>query len=249
MSGSVRRVSLEPAYLLHHYAYRDTSRILELLTRGHGRVSVFARAAHRAGSALPAVLQPFTPLLVSWSGRGEAGRLTGAERRDGPGTLPGGRLMAGFYVNELLIRLLPRQDPHAGLFEAYERVVAALGDPRSDPARGLRLFEKRLLEELGYGLDLSRDAQHGRELVPERSYRYRLESGPVEVDGVAEGTLIFSGASLLSLAREELADSGSLGDAHRLLRAALDACLEGRGLRTRDVAAAMRARRDADTGG
>ena len=248
MSAAVRRVALEPAYLLHHYAYRDSSRILELLTHGHGRVSVFAAASRRAGSALPALLQPFTPLLVSWSGRGEAGRLTGAERREGPPGLPPGQLMSGFYLNELLIRLLPRQDPHAGLFEAYERVLAALGDPGGEPARALRLFEKRLLEELGYGLELGRDVVHDRELAADRCYRYGLESGPVEVDGVAEGTLIFSGASLLSLGREELAEARSLGDARRLLRAALDACLEGRGLRTREVMTAMRSRRGAGPG-
>ena len=233
MSGAARRVQLEPAFLLHHYPWRDSSRILEFFSRSHGRVSVFARAARRGGSALPAALQPFGELLVSWSARGEAGQLTGAERMQAPAFLAGDRLMSGFYANELLIRLLPRHDPHPALYDAYAAVVARLQDAAADPGRALRLFEKRLLEELGWGLDLGHEVAGGAPLDPRRAYRYR-------VDGVAEGALVFSGASLLSLAREELADAQSLADARRLLRAALDQCLDGRPLRTREVMLAMR---------
>ena len=95
MSGTARRIQLEPAFLLHHYPWRDSSRILEFFTRSHGRVSVFARAARRGGSSLPAALQPFGELLVSWSARGEAGQLTGAERVQAPAFLAGGRPVAG----------------------------------------------------------------------------------------------------------------------------------------------------------
>jgi len=240
VSGAARRVQLEPAFLLHHYPWRDSSRILEFFSRSHGRVSVFARAARRGGSALPAALQPFGELLVSWSARGEAGQLTGAERVQAPVFLAGDRLMSGFYANELLIRLLPRHDPHPALYDAYAVVVARLQDAAADPARALRLFEKRLLEELGWGLDLGHEVSRGAPLDPRRAYRYRVDGGAEPVDGVAEGALLFSGASLLSLAREELADAQSLADARRLLRAALDQCLDGRPLRTREVMLAMR---------
>jgi DNA repair protein RecO (recombination protein O) len=245
VSIAARRVSLEPAFLLHHYAWKDTSRILELLTRSHGRVSLFARAARRGASGLPAVLQPFVPLLVSWTMRTEAGHLNAAERA---GTLmpplPGSRLMSGFYANELLVRLLPRNDPHPRIYDAYEGLVGDLAAREGLPARGLRVFEMRLLEELGYGVDLAVDAA-GAPIEPSRAYRYRPSIGAERVDGVAEGTLIFSGASLLALARGELEDPRVLADAKRLLRAALDACLEGRGLRTREVMQAMQAHRDA----
>ena len=107
MSQSARRIHLEPAFLLHHYPWRDTSRILELLTRSHGRVAVIARASRRANSALGGALQLFGEMLVSWSGRGEMGQLTGAERAQAPTTLTGDRLMSGFYANELVIKLLP----------------------------------------------------------------------------------------------------------------------------------------------
>ncbi len=242
MSGSARRISLEPAYLLHHYPWRDSSRILELLTRSHGRVSVFARAARRGGSTLPAALQPFAELLVSFSLRAEAGQLTGAERsaaRAAP--LAGERLMSGFYANELLIKLLPRGDPHPRLYAAYSALLADLAAPTSEPARGLRIFEKRLLEELGYGLHLETEPGSGRPVDAARSYRFRVDSGPELLEGVAEGSLVFCGASLLALAAETLVEARSLADAKRLLRAALDQCLDGRELRTRQVALAMRA--------
>ena len=249
MSAAARRVQLEPAYLLHHYAWRDSSRILEFMTRSQGRVSVFARAARRGGSTLPATLQPFGELLVSWTSRGDAGQLTGAERVRAPAALAGDHLMSAFYANELLIKLLPRHDPHPALFDAYATLLNRLHDGDGQQARALRLFEKRLLDELGWGLSLESDAGSGSPLEPLRSYRYRIDGGPEVIDGVAEGTLVFSGASLLSLAREELGDERSLADARRLLRAALDQCLDGRPLRTREVLIAMRAHGGGAAGG
>jgi DNA repair protein RecO (recombination protein O) len=241
MSGSPRRVLLEPAFLLHHYPWRDTSRILEFVTRAHGRVSVFARAARRSGSPLPAALQPFAELLVSWSARGDAGQLVGAERAGDWLPLSGERLMSAFYANELLLRLLPRHDPHPALFDAYRDLLLRMRDATGDAVRALRLFEKRLLEELGWGLSLETDAASGEPVQAGRCYRYRVDGGAQAVDGVAEGSLLFSGESLLSLAREDLGDPRSLADARRLLKAALEQCLDGRPLRTREVLIAMRA--------
>ena len=154
MSGSATRIRLEPAFLLHHYPWRDSSRILELLTQSHGRVSLFARAARRSGSAIAGALQPFAELLVSFSLRGEAGQLTGVEPGAAAAPLPAARLMSAWYANELLIKLLPKSDPHPRLYGTYATLVAALADPAVDPARSLRIFEKRLLQELGYGLNL-----------------------------------------------------------------------------------------------
>lgn len=242
MSGSARRIRLEPAFLLHHHPWRDSSRILELFTQSHGRISVFARAARRSGSGLAATLQPFGELLVSFSLRGEAGQLTGVEPRvSGEPSMPASRLMSGYYANELLIRLLPKGDPHPRLFVAYATLVAALAAPECGPARALRIFEKRLLEELGYGLNLETETSTGRAVETQCSYRYRVDSGPELVNGVAEGSLILSGSSLLALAAETLDDERSVADARRLLRAALERVLDGRELRTRQVALAMRA--------
>jgi DNA repair protein RecO (recombination protein O) len=158
----------------------------------------------------------------------------------GMAELQGDHLMSGFYANELLIRLLPRHDPHHEVFDAYAMLLESLAAAHAPPARALRLFEKVLLDAIGYGVSLEGDTT-GRTLDAGRSYRYRLDAGLEPVDGVADGSLIFCGASLLSLAREELADPRSLADARRLLRAALDQCLDGRELRTRAVLREMRA--------
>lgn len=239
--SDARRIQLQPAYVLHHRPYRDTSRILELFTRDHGRVSVFARGARggsKSGASLLPILQPFNRLLVSWSGRGEAGQLTGAEFDGAMTPLPSDRLVHGFYLNELLLKLFARHDSHPDVFALYAQTIDDL--KREDAIRPLRLFEKRLLEAIGYGLALERDARDGMELDPDATYHYRMEQGPVRVEGVAEGAVVYSGAMLLSLGREELSDAAVCADARRLLRAALDRCLDGRELRTRQVMLALR---------
>lgn len=234
-------IHLQPAYVLHHRPYRDSSRILELFTRDHGRVSVFARGARggsKSASSLISVLQPFNRLLVSWSGRGEAGQLGGAEFDGAMTLLPPDRLVHGFYLNELLLKLFARHDSHPDVFTLYMQTVEAL--KREDPIRPLRLFEKRLLDALGYGLALERDVHDGLQIDPAACYHYRLEQGPVRVAAAADNAAVYSGATLLSLAKEELADAAVCADARRLLRAALDRCLDGRELRTRQVMLALR---------
>lgn len=234
-----RRILLQPAYLLHQRAFRDSGRILELFARDHGRITVFARGVRRAGSPFLPVLQPFNRLLASWSGRGEAGTFMHAEFDGAVTALPGSRLLSGFYLNELLLRLLVRHDVNAVIFDQYEQTLTEL-KTSADEGRTLRIFEKRLLQAIGYGLSLDREAGSGREVDPACAYRYRSEQGLTRIDGVAEGGLIFSGASLLSLAREVLDDAASRSDARRLLRAALDECLDGRALNSREVATAVR---------
>jgi DNA repair protein RecO (recombination protein O) len=241
-SSDGRRVQLQPAYVLHHRPYRDTSRILELFTRDYGRVSVFARGARgarKAGASLISMLQPFNRLLVSWSGRGEAGQLTGAEFDGGVAALAPQRLVNAFYLNELLLKLFARHDSHAEVFELYHQTIESLKHA-ADPVRPLRLFEKRLLDALGYGLALERDVLTGEPIVADAAYHYRLEQGAVRAEGVAEGALVFGGATLLSLAREDLSDAGARTESRRLLRAALDRVLEGRELKTRQVMLALR---------
>ena len=236
MSRSLRRVELTPAYLLHHRPWRDTSRILEVLSREHGRLTLFARAVRGPAARLAPVLQPFLPLLVSWSGRGEAAQLTHAERADGCMPLPPASVMAAFYVNELLLKLTTRHDPQPALFDHYHETLASLraGSPL-EPA--LRLFEKRLLEILGYGLDLAAEAQSGAPLEARDYYQFRPSQGLVRAGAHDAGAL--AGGSLIALREERFAGARALEDARRLLHAALAACLEGRPLATRAVARSM----------
>ena len=240
-----RRVQLQPAYVLHHRPYRDTSRILELFTRDYGRVSVFARgarSARKAGTALTSILQPFNRLLISWSGKGEAGQLTAAEFDGAVSTLPPDRLVSGFYLNELLLKLFARHDSHPEVFALYGATLDALKVDATG-LRPLRLFEKRLLDALGYGLALDRDVDADRPIDVRYAYRYRLDQGAMRIDGVAEGVGIFSGSTLLAVAREDFSDPAVCAEARALLRAALDRCLEGKELRTRQVMLALKNRK------
>lgn len=236
MARQSRRVQLTPGYLLHHRPYRDTSRILEVFTREHGRLTLFARGVRGPRSKLAPILQPFRALLLSWSGRGESPQLTGAEAAGESLPLPSGALMSGFYLNELLLKLTTRHDPHPDLFDDYHRTLEALkaGEPLE---RTLRLFEKRLLESLGYGLALGTEAASGRAVAEATYYHFRPAAGLVPTVAEAPGSV--SGRSLLSLEREELGTPEALEDARRVLRAALEQCLEGRELVTRAVARAI----------
>src|SRR5690606_4148431 len=147
------RTHLESAYVLHHRPYRDTSRILELFTRGHGRISLFARGARggrRSATSWASMLQPFNRLLVSWSARGDAGQLTGVEF-DGPiRVMPPARPVSGFYLNEVLLKLFARHDSHADGFDVYATTNETLKESEK-AMQHPRLFEKRLLKMLDYG--------------------------------------------------------------------------------------------------
>jgi DNA repair protein RecO (recombination protein O) len=236
------RVQLQPAYVLHHRPYRDTSRILELFTRDHGRVTVFARGARGSSgksAALTSMLQPFNRLLVSWTGGGEAGTVNAAEFDGAYSVLPSDRLVSACYLNELLLSLFARHDTHTDVFELYGQTLERL-KTASDPLPLLRVFEKRLLDSLGYGLALSHEASTGTPVDPERAYHYRLEQGAVRALDIADGPLVFSGSSLLALHREDLQDANACADARRLLRAALDRVLDGRELKSRQVMMALR---------
>jgi DNA repair protein RecO (recombination protein O) len=242
-ASATHRVQLQPAYVLHHRPYRDTSRILELFTRDHGRLTVFARGARggkRAASSLTSVLQPFHRVLVSYSGRGEAGQLNSAEFDGAYCELPAARSLSGFYLNELLIRLFERHDAHADVFDLYDATLSQLKMTAIDEGATLRIFEKRLLTLSGYGLLLDQEAHTGEAVESNRIYRYVPEQGVTRIDGVAEGELIFSGASLLALSTEALVEPAARADARRLLRAALDQYLSGRELRSRTVLGALR---------
>jgi DNA repair protein RecO (recombination protein O) len=233
-----RRVWLTPAYVLHHHAYRETSRIVEAFTADHGRLSLFARGAAGPKARLAPLLRPFQRLLLSWSGRGEACRLVDAEL-DGPApVLPPRRLMSGFYLNELLLKLTVRGDPNPGIFESYAETLHALaGDGEEEAA--LRRFEKRLLGELGYGLQLTHTGE-GRPIEPTMYYRFQPDRGPEACVADAPGAVY--GGSLAALAADAPLDPRSLRDAKRVLRAALDACLDGRALATRRIMAGLRPR-------
>jgi len=227
------RVQNEPAWLLHHRPFRDSSRILDVLSRDHGRLSLVARGSRSAKSKLKGILRPFMPLQLSWVIRGEMGTLTGAEMNGAPITLKGDALLSGYYVNELLLNLLHRHDPQPEIFSAYEDTIAALR-PDTAVAAVLRHFELEMLGLLGYGLNLHHDSRSGTELLADSLYEYRPDQGPVAV-GDREGALIFSGDELRQIAVQEFSDPAALRNAGRLLRHVIAWHLGGRELKSRKV--------------
>lgn len=233
------RIEHQPAFVLHHRAYRDSSLLVELLCRDHGRVGAVARGARRPSSRLRGVLQPFQPLLVSWTGRGELVTLTAAEIDT---VLPGlGReaLMSAFYASELVLRLTVRHDPVPGVYRAYAHALTELAHGAAvEPL--LRLFERRLIETLGYGLNLEVEAATGEPVVPERWYSVDREAGPRRCRGEGRAPCEVPGRALLALARGRLTTAEELRYAKRLMRYVLDGHLGPRPLRSREVRAAMR---------
>lgn len=246
MNRSTLRIALARGYVLHQRPFRDSSLIVELFTREHGRLTVFAHAARGLRTRFGA-LQPFRPLLLSWSGRGEAPSLLAAERAEecgdalaavGSAGLPPARLMSGFYVNELLLKLLARHDPHPALFDLYEATLAALAASAGVDAP-LRLFETRLLGFLGYGLNLAAEADTGQPVRSEAHYHYRPGvHGFVVAEPNSPGAI--AGHVLHGLAAGQIPEGEeSQRQARALMRAALDHCLEGRELATRTVARSL----------
>jgi DNA repair protein RecO (recombination protein O) len=193
------RQDQQAAYVLHSYPFKETSLVLELYTRSTGRVAVVARGARRPKSALRGVLLAFQPLLVSWSGKSDLHTLVRAEWQGAYRPLKGLALICGFYLNELLLKLLARHDPHEALFDAYARTLVALADT-GDHAGILRGFEKTLLGELGYALTLDQDAETGRPIAAEGIYTYVVDRGPVPLAPThGSNALELAGRTLLDM--------------------------------------------------
>lgn len=233
MSRSVQRVQLARAFVLHQRPFRDTSLIVEVFAREHGRLTVFAHGARTPRSRFTA-LQPFRALLLSWSGRGEAPTLAAAEGAASAAALPAHQLMSGFYLNELLLKLLTRGDPHPELFDHYEATLGELAAAAiAEPA--LRLFEARLLGLVGYGLNLTAEADTGQPVRTDAYYHFLPGvHGFVVAEPAAPGAI--AGSVLRQLASGAISGETQLRAARVLMRAALDHCLEGQELATRRMA-------------
>lgn len=216
------REQQQSAFVLHQRNYSETSLLLEVYTRAHGRVGLIGKGARRPSSRQRGLLVPFQPLLIGWSGRGELMVLTGVEA-DGPAIeLAGRALYCGFYLNELLMRLLQRHDPYEALYDRYVSALAGLREQSYETV--LRVFEKHLLREIGYGLSLERESGD-HPVDPDAVYDYVLDQGPVpvrhpEIAGRVQGVRV-RGASLLALAAERFDDGTTLREAKALTRAAL----------------------------
>lgn len=244
-----KRVDGQAAYVLHLHPYSETSLVVDVFTREHGRVPLLARGARRPRSAMRGMLMSFQPLELGWFGGGEVKTLARAEWLGGMPLLGGRCLLLGYYLNELLLKMLPREDPHGALFDAYAAALRALAAGAAD-APELRRFEKTLLKELGYGLTLDVDVESGRPVVAEREYTYLIERGPVAREGAGAlrvpGTPLrgqatadeapgLRGKTLLDMAADDYADPRTRIESRQLMRQLIAHHMGGKPLQSRRV--------------
>lgn len=232
--GNEARVDHQPGFVLHTTAWRETSLIVEAFTRDFGRMSLVARGAKRPTSQFRGLLTPFAPLALSWSGRSEAKNLVRVEFLGGLAPLRGGALLSAFYASELIVRLLPRADPHERLFESYAAMLRGLGEARLDVA--LRTFELELLREVGYAVPLDHCVD-GDPIDPEAQYLFRVEAGAHRVGPRAqdEHGAPVSGRTLLAMSRGEFGDAVVASEAKAMLRHLIRYHLDGKPLNTRRI--------------
>jgi len=230
------KVDGQPAYVLHTYPFRETSLIVEVFSRDFGRMALLARGARRPRSAIRGLLMAFQPLEIAWAGKGEVLTLMKAEWQGGQPLLAGEALFCGYYLNELLIHLLPREDAHERLYESYADMLRRLAlDPAGKVHEAdLRTFEKALLQELGYGLTLSHDST-GAPIVAEAHYSYRMEQGPVRLVHDTEAAQVVFGKTLLDMEAEDFSDPRSRQEAKALMRTLMAYYLAGKELETRKL--------------
>lgn len=228
-----KRVDGQSAYVLHLHPYSETSLVVDVFTRDHGRVPLLARGARRPRSAMRGMLMSFQPLELGWFGGGEVKTLAKAEWLGGMPLLGGRCLLLGYYLNELLLKMLPREDPHTALFDAYAEALRALAGGGAD-APELRRFEKTLLKELGYGLTLDVEVETGRPVVAGGEYTYLIERGPVARVG-ADGTPILRGKTLLDMAADDYSDPRTRVESRQLMRQLIAHHMGGKPLQSRRV--------------
>jgi DNA repair protein RecO (recombination protein O) len=232
--GSDVRVDHQPGVVLHTTPWRETSLIVEVLSRDYGRIGLVARGAKRPTSQFRGLLAPFAPLALSWSGRGEIKNLVRVEWIGGLAPLRGKALLAAFYANELLVRLLARADPHERLFASYLQMLHGLTEARQDVT--LRKFELELLREVGYAVPLDHCA-NGEPIVAAARYRFRPEAGAhrLAASESEEDSAAVSGRTLLAMAHGEFTDALVATEAKTMLRQLIRYHLDGKPLNTRRI--------------
>ncbi|TDR04225.1 DNA repair protein RecO [Paraburkholderia silvatlantica] len=228
------RIAEQPAFVLHSYPYRETSLIIDVLSRDHGRVALVAKGAKRPHSALRGVLQTFQPLALAWTGKGEVRTLTGAEWVGGMLPLTGDALLCGFYVNELLVKFIAREDPHPELFRHYVVTLTRLAHDEP-PVQVLRAFERVLLREAGYALALNRTVNR-KAVVAEGRYVFDPERGVREAsDEWPSQWPRLSGQTLLDMEEDDYHRPQTVAQSKALMRFLLNTYLGGTPLATRQI--------------
>jgi DNA repair protein RecO (recombination protein O) len=233
------RIEQCPAYILHSRPFKDTSVIIDCLSRQHGLVSLIAKGAKRPRSRLVGKLQPFILLSLSWVGRSELKTLTEVETQNLSPVLTGSKILLGFYLNELILRLLQKMDPHPQLFTDYSQTLEELtqATDKDNEQTVLRYFELKLLAELGYGLDLNMDGQSQEMIFPELLYAYDPAVGLFEAQGIGRASheVVVSGGTLIALREKKTLTQTALKEAKGLMRFVLNHYLGEKPLQSRKL--------------
>lgn len=231
--GAEYRIAGQPGFVLHSYVYSESSLIIDVFTRDYGRVAMVAKGAKRPHSRLRSVLQTFQPLSIGWTGKSELRTLTSAEWVGGMIPLENAALLYGFYLNELLLKLLAREDPHPGLFDQYVRALTRLAT--SDSAQTvLRIFELALLKETGVAADLGVNTVSREPVEPEGVYVVDPENGPRPAR-MGDNAPRISGRTLLAMIDEDYSDPETQWQSKLLMRFLLAHHLNGVTLQTRKI--------------
>jgi|UniRef100_UPI004048B456 DNA repair protein RecO (recombination protein O) len=233
------RVADQAAFVLHSIPYKETSLILDVFTRQHGRMALIAKGAKRPHSVLRPVLQRFQPLSVSWSGKSELRTLTKSEWVGGVPALVGDALLCGFYLNELLVKFLAREDEYEKLYDHYMDTIVALSNLEFQ-SKGLeeilRPFELTLLQETGYAAALDHCVETNQAPLPNEKYIYQPERGVRPFQGDDPGHWpILMGRSLLKIANNDFSDPETLSESKQLMRFLLSLHLQDQTLTTRQI--------------
>ncbi|MEK6731445.1 MAG: DNA repair protein RecO [Pseudomonadota bacterium] len=223
----------QPSFVLHTRQYRETSLLVELLTQKSGRVCVLAKGVRGGKKSQSGLLQPFMPLMISWKGKGDLPYLRSVELLSEPFRFSSSILISAIYLNELLMRVLHRHDACEYVFDLYQATLHRLSNQKHEVA--LRLFEKYLLQELGYAIPLKCEAVDRQPIVEEGCYRFSAEIGFMRAEMKDDQGLFFAGRSLLAIARDDYSDSQVLKDAKRLMRLALSPLLGDKPIKTREL--------------
>lgn len=253
------RVTSQPVYVLHTYPFKETSLVVELFSQQFGRIAVIAKGARRPHSAMRGMLQSFQMLSGAWSGKNDLKTLHSLDWHAGLTLIKGEALMCGFYMNELLLRLLPREDAHEGLFAYYDATLKTLASEQDslnkenlnnqnlinekqngknalnskNLAITLRRFELKLLQEMGYAVPLLSD-ENDLAICVEKSYRYEAEYGACELGATKNGVQL-SGSTLLNMANDDYSDSQTQNQSKQLMRYLLAHYLGDKPLHTRQL--------------
>ncbi len=228
------RIGEQPGFVLHSYAHRETSLIIDVFSRDHGRIALVAKGAKRPHSALRGALQTFQPLALSWSGKSEVRTLTKAEWVGGMLPLTGDALLCGFYVNELLVKFCAREDAHERLFDHYVLTLSRLAHDEP-PVQVLRSFERVLLRETGYAVAFDRTARD-EPVLAERVYVFEPERGVREAGPQTPAELPkVAGQTLLDMEGDDYSRAQTVTQSKTLMRFLLNFYLGGVPLNTRQI--------------